>query len=835
MVMKSSHIVMVGETPYAHERAAIEFAIEELPSGDPYHLWGLLELLEPSSGRLYEIDMLVLGYSALYLVEVKSGPGKYVGDSVDWHRIGEDGRPRWMEPPLRLANLKAKVLKSRLQHKIRDSRLIPWIQPLIFLSAPEDEVDVQLRADGRVGVITRNQFRDAILKNQFLGAPTNRRANKINAPQIRALASALDVIGIKKREGKAFAGQYALGELLAEGPGYQDRIATHRGNDAIRGRGRVYLVPQQTSVERRQQLVRAAERESQLLYDVREHPNILTFAGYEQDAPLGPTVLFDAFDDGIPLDAFLRQNPDLPFQDRVELVCQIGRALTFCHKRRIVHRALSPQAVLVRRHPDTDQIETRLFNFQLAEGERVSATLHWSQLASEPWSIYQAPELREDPESVGPLTDIFSLGAVAYFVFAGVPPGQTFIEVEERLMRDGHLDAGAAATEEAGELHPAVAYFIEETTKLSPVLRSDDVEALIELLSEDTKPSDEPSRPEVDPLSAGRGELIEDDLMVEAVLGHGATSRVLRVLRESDNRAYALKVSLSEDHDARLGEEAAALGALRHPRIIQLVEERTIAGRKCLLLTLAGDRTLQRYLSQEGSVSLDYANRFGEDLLSALEHLEEENVVHRDIKPANVGVGAPTKKEIRLTLFDFSLIRSETTDLGVGTSAYRDPFLRQRGRWDLAADRWSAAVTLHEMLTGVRPGLPDGVLAIDPNAKVQISAERFDSSVRDNLLAFFERALARDFEQRFESAKSMRRAWERCFATPSVRPGAIGEKLDRGRLRGRAGSRRGRAHRRRSRRNCARDPHRGASPVRTSAQRIGPRGARRRRGPLVSS
>ena len=111
------------------------------------------------------------------------------------------------------------------------------------------------------------------------------------------------------------------------------------------------------------------------------------------------------------------------------------------------------------------------------------------------------------------------------------------------------------------------------------------------------------------------------------------------------------------------------------------------------------------------------------------------------------------------------------TDLGVGTSAYRDPFLRQRGRWDLAADRWSAAVTLHEMLTGVRPGLPDGVLAIDPKAEVEISAERFDSSVRDRLLSFFKQALARDVEHRFESAKAMRRAWERCFTAPSVRPG----------------------------------------------------------------
>src|SRR5690606_34561847 len=56
-----------------------------------------------------------------------------------------------------------------------------------------------------------------------------------------------------------------------------------------------------------------------------------------------------------------------------------------------------------------------------------------------------------------------------------------------------------------------------------------------------------------------------------------------------------------------------------------------------------------------------------------------------------------------LTLFDFSLLGTSVSDLETGTAPYRDPFLALRGAWDLHADRWSAAVTLHEMLTGLRP------------------------------------------------------------------------------------------------------------------------------------
>ena len=87
-----------------------------------------------------------------------------------------------------------------------------------------------------------------------------------------------------------------------------------------------------------------------------------------------------------------------------------------------------------------------------------------------------------------------------------------------------------------------------------------------------------------------------------------------------------------------------------------------------------------------------------------------------------------------------------------------------RGAWDFSADRWSAAVTLHEMLTGVRPSFePEGTSAIDPESKLALAAERFDASVRDQLVAFFQRALARESSARFESSQAMRQAWNRAF------------------------------------------------------------------------
>ncbi len=768
MALATSRIVMNGETPYAHERAAINFVIEELPEGDPYHLWALLELHDPSTGRLHEIDLLVLGYNALYLVEVKSGPGRYEGDTQDWYRTApDDGRKRWLENPYRLANLKAKVLKSRLQSKMKDGRNTPWIEPLVFLSA--EDVKLAFRHHGDIGVVTRDTLRSAVQHHKFTGADERRRQRPISKPVARDVAQALAALGIKERKGKLIVGSYELGEALQDGPGYQDRPATHRDHSTWTRRARTYLVPQQTTVERRQQLIRAAERESQILWDLREHANVLSMSDYVSDAELGPTVLFDAFDAGVPLGAFLRQNPELDLWDRVAIIEQVGHALAFCHRKGVVHAALSPDAVLVRRHPETNAIETRLYNFQLSAAEKVEATTHWSALASEPWAVYQAPELREDPTQRTALSDVFSLGALAYLVFTGRAPGENAVEVDRRLAKQRCLDS--LAVDDA--MHPDLVELIRGATAYSPINRFDSAQFIVDHMIETlTRPDPEEPAAETSPLEVRKeewlgNELLGNVLIVKDVLGQGATARALEVLRDVDNRYYALKVSLSPEHDERLSHEADALERLRHPRIVQLVERYSFAGRPCLLLTLAGNMTLQRHLALEGTVSLEWAARYGEDLLSALEYLEEQQVMHRDIKPANLGVGSVSRKRAHLTLFDFSLATAPKTELQVGTAAYRDPFLRVRGEWDYAAERWSAAVTLHEMLTGARPTLSGGG-PLDDDARVIVATEQIDPSVRDTVTRFFERALARETENRFGSAEEMRKAWLAAFESRGV-------------------------------------------------------------------
>jgi len=166
-------------------------------------------------------------------------------------------------------------------------------------------------------------------------------------------------------------------------------------------------------------------------------------------------------------------------------------------------------------------------------------------------------------------------------------------------------------------------------------------------------------------------------------------------------------------------------------------------------------------------LSIDFLERFGLELLELVKFLEEEGVPHRDIKPDNLGVGQVTNKgKLRLILFDFSLSHSALENIAVGTRPYLDPFLSQRPirRWDVHAERFAAAMTLHEMATGVRPVWGDGQSLPELiDVEVTLDPGRFAPSLRDGMVGFFRKALARDYRKRFDTVEEMLGAWRKLF------------------------------------------------------------------------
>ena len=746
MALPESRIHRGRPSPFPWERQALDLVYKHgsLSDTDPHQAWELHELYDPSSGRLYEIDLLFLSRQGLFLVEIKSHPGVLTGDIVDW-TFRENDRRRTIECPYPGANLKAKVLGDLLKRQLGHER--PYVHAAVFLS---NVTEVRLDGGHPPWLLLLNN-----VGSKLVNGLDGRDARRIvNRPMMKQLLQAAHKVGLRRSTTSRVVGGYRLGVLLDDGEGYQEHLAKNSVVETDQARVRSYLVPAATSPERRAQLHRAAKREAQTLAQIGTHPGILAYHSFVDDAPLGPAVLLEAFEDSLSLHAFIRQEPSLAFDERLGLLQQVVEAVAHCHRSLVLHRNLSPTSVLVRRGSD-GRIHVRLHRFHTAAWVEHSsvATRHFHQLSQDVDRLYQAPEVLADPEKATYESDVFSVGCLAWLVLTNQHPAATVAEREQRIKGTKDGEGGlrpSSVRVDLAVLDEAIALATQPNLHARPDDISDWFNTFVlEVL---TRPA-AISSAGPDPREAQKGDTLQGGFRVERRLGSGGTALVLHVRREG--RDFALKVP----HDAGCGErllsEAETLRDLRHEHIVALRSVVTLEGLPCLLLEFAGDHSLGDVLREQGTLPLDIVRRYGDDLLSAVQYLEEAGVTHRDIKPTNIGFTNVSKKQSHLLLLDFSLSSTDSTAVMAGTAEWRDPWLYLRGAWDANADRYAAAAVLYHALTAARPVLPQG----NAISEIVVDAERFDPAVRDRLTAFFRKAFARDSKNRFTSAEAMRQTW----------------------------------------------------------------------------
>lgn len=776
--MESPRWNIITPSQYEWERRGLDFIRMGLPDHDPYRAWANFEF-QTADGAIYEIDLLVLTKLGFWLVECKAWPGRIWGDTGTWTR-SQDGRLHSEDNPVLLANRKAKALASllKVQPALAKVRL-PWLDALVFLSA--EDLQCELTGNARNRVLLRDKPKTEHRPEQkgILAALINREGPGIDADLrgtidikvAKALSRAMEQAGIRPSQRSRRVGDYILGDLIFDGPGYQDRLAKHASFDNVFCRVRQYTVAQASSEDDRQRLKRAAAREFQIIQTL-DHQNILPVLDYKEHEN-GPALLFRYLDpNAVRFDHFLATHGHkLETGQRLDLLRQLADAIRYAHRKRVIHRSLGPQSILV---SDASSPSPRLqvYNWQVGVRENTSTSgrvTNVEDLVEAQSLVYMSPEALSDSRKVTEASDVFSLGAIAFHLFANRPPASNSTELAKTL-RDQKGLSISSVLDGAG---PKLEELIQWSTHPDVLTRIGSVEDFLTLLGDVEDELTAPKETVVnDPLQAKQGDRLPHGFVVKRELGQGATAKALLVFK--DDKESVLKVALTEDDNARLHEEAEALRTIHSEFIVAIEQELKMSGRTVLVLQKAGDQTLAAVLAKEGVPSLDLLSRYGDDLLSALCSLERHGVVHRDIKPDNIGIRSLTKQRNQLILFDFSLARAPLDNINVGTEGYRDPFLKLRkpAKWDLAAERYSAAVTLYEMTLG-HGVLPQwGSDKSDPaltNDKLVIDAEKFDASVRDGLVEFFSKALHREPGERYDNAYDMQTAWRQVFTESEQR------------------------------------------------------------------
>ncbi|MGH9891949.1 MAG: protein kinase domain-containing protein, partial [bacterium] len=606
----------------------------------------------------------------------------------------------------------------------------------------------------------------------FSGAPgaTGFAPGLVNPTQTRMLARAMVEAGIRPSNKHRRVGEYQLGAVIGEGESYQDWEGQHVSVASVHRRIRIYTLANAATEEARKSLIRQASREFQILEGI-DHTGILKVRDYKE-TELGPALIFDHDPKATRLDFLLGESVGrLNVDQRLHILRQLAETLKYAHQKKLYHRALCPQSILVR-DAATSRPLLQIMNWQTGTrdattggtGIRTVGTLHVEEYVEDRGRVYLAPESRWGEPAHGPHLDVFSLGAIAYHLFSGQVPADSVVELHENLRVGPGLRISDVMDGAGKGLQDLIQFSTIPDVSVRYATVDDFLKALEEVEDELTAPDPELT---VDPSVCNKGDRIEGGFTVLGRIGKGSSSDALLVKADGSDEELVLKVASDVAHNERLIAEGEVLAKLRYPNVVELRRTLTVSGRTALLMQKAGQKTLAQRVREETRLSLDLLRRFGEELIQTVEHLEDQGVVHRDIKPENIGISqVGAKGRLRLVLFDFSLSRTPPENISAGTHPYLDPFLplRRPQRWDLYAERFALAVTLYEMVTADVPRWGDGRTAPAMlECEADLDAERFDPHLREGLTAFFEKALRRDYKERFDNAEEMLRVWRRVF------------------------------------------------------------------------
>ncbi len=442
MPMSSQRWSAIAESQFPWEREALEWLRVELPDRDLCHAWTNFEFID-DDGKVNEVDALIISPGGLFLVEIKSRPGLVTGDTHTWTWT-TNGRDYSYDNPLILANRKAKRLASVLRKQpsvIKSKIRLPWVEPLIFLSATK--LNCKLEGNARARVYLRGQPgapEDAgIIPVLLRGIGSPQDSRRVDNQQARTLSRAMVEAGIRQSNKHRRVGDYQLGELIGEGENFQDWEGRHVSIESVRRRIRIYTFASAATDQARKVLVRHAVREFQILEGI-DHPGILKVRDYKE-TELGPALIFDHDAKAVRLDFLLReQGKNLNVDQRLHIVRQLAETLKYAHQQKLYHRALCPQSILVK-EPSAISPLLQVMNWQSGAREatvggtsvRTVGTLHVDEYVEDLGLVYIAPESTWGDLAHGPHLDVFSLGTIAYHVFSGQPPADSAITLHEKL------------------------------------------------------------------------------------------------------------------------------------------------------------------------------------------------------------------------------------------------------------------------------------------------------------------------------------------------------------------------------------------------------------------
>jgi serine/threonine protein kinase len=242
-------------------------------------------------------------------------------------------------------------------------------------------------------------------------------------------------------------------------------------------------------------------------------------------------------------------------------------------------------------------------------------------------------------------------------------------------------------------------------------------------------------------------------------LGEGATSEVFLARDDFRGRDVAIKCVRPPDGPSDQGPiyerffaaEAALVGRLEHPNIVQIFDAVADAKRPHLVMEYVSGTTLKTFCRPDALLPLEQIVEIGFKCAMALGYVARQGLIHRDVKPANVlALLDRAQRVIDVKITDFGSVMqldAERTQIHrVGSLAYMSPEQLDGAALDARADMYSLAAVLYHLVAGRAPfDAPTQVALMQQifnEAPAPLAGQR--AGVPDSLNALVLRALSKD-------------------------------------------------------------------------------------------
>ncbi|WP_273125480.1 Stk1 family PASTA domain-containing Ser/Thr kinase [Bacillus weihaiensis] len=268
------------------------------------------------------------------------------------------------------------------------------------------------------------------------------------------------------------------------------------------------------------------------------------------------------------------------------------------------------------------------------------------------------------------------------------------------------------------------------------------------------------------------GKRISGRYKIQEVIGGGGMANVYLAKDMILEREVAMKVlrfdfSNDDEFIKRFRREAQSATSLAHPNIVSIYDVGEEDGIYYIVMEYVDGQTLKQYIQQFAPIHPRKAVNIMVQIVSAIQHAHDNQIIHRDIKPHNILIDH--HGNVKVTDFGIAMAMSSTTitqtNSVLGSVHYLSPEQARGGLANKKSDIYSLGIVFFELLTGRLPF--DGESAISIALKhLQSdtpSPRRWNPDIPQSIENIILKATAKDPFHRYDSSEEMEQDIESSF------------------------------------------------------------------------